>query len=132
MNDRLRAEERYTRKDSIIFVNTPFDARKCNDVITEALKLFQSFFFLKIHVPFENIKACHILRNTGNALQVPSVICKFFYFDKNNVYAKRWHLKKNHPINRKTSKSTNPQQREASIANEQTKVYESQRTVGSW
>ena len=36
-------------------------------------------------------------------MQLPSVICKFLYFDdKNNVYSKRWHLKKkNNPINRK-------------------------------
>ena len=36
-------------------------------------------------------------------MQLPSVICKFLYFDdENNVYSKRWHLKKkNNPINRK-------------------------------
>ena len=93
LNDQLRAQERYTRKDSIIIVNPPFDARKFNDVTAEALKFFQNF--LKMHIPFENINACHVLHNTGNAMQLPSVICKFLYFDeKNNVYYKRWHLKK--------------------------------------
>ena len=42
-NDRLRAKERYTRRDSII-VKPTFDARKCNDVTAEALKFIQSFF----------------------------------------------------------------------------------------
>ena len=32
LNDRLRAQERYIRKDSINIVNPPFDARKDNDV----------------------------------------------------------------------------------------------------
>ena len=111
LNDRLRAQERYTSKDSIIIVNPTFDARKVNDVTAEALKFFQ--FFLKFHIPFENIKACHILPNTGNAMQLPSVICKFLYFDdKDNVYSKRWYLKnKKNPINRKTSISTNSSQR---------------------
>ena len=52
LNDRLRTQERYTRKDSIIVVSPPFDARKCNDVTAEAPKFFQNF--LKIHIPFEN------------------------------------------------------------------------------
>ena len=119
MKDRLRAQERYTRKDSIIIVNPPFDARKVNDVTAEALKFFQNF--VKFHIPFENIKACHILPNTGNAMQLPSVICKFLYFDdKNNVYSKRWHLKKkNNPINRKNIDINEPlPEIEASIANE--------------
>ena len=99
LNDRLRAQERYTRKDSIFIVNSPFDARKVNDVTVEALKFFQNF--LKFHIPFENIKACHILPNTGNAMQLPSVICKFLYFDdKSNVYSKRWHLKKKNKAKR--------------------------------
>ena len=28
INDRLRAQERYTRKDSVLIINPPFDARK--------------------------------------------------------------------------------------------------------
>ena len=75
LNDRLRAQERYIRKDSIIIVNPPFDARKSNEATAEARKFFQ--FLKKIHIPFENIKACHILTNTGNAMQLPSLICKF-------------------------------------------------------
>ena len=55
LNDRLRAEERHKRNDSIIIVNPPFDARKVNNVTAEALKFFQNF--LKFHIPFENIKA---------------------------------------------------------------------------
>ena len=44
LNDRLRNQERYTRKDSIIIVKPPLDARKCNDVTAEALKFFLKFF----------------------------------------------------------------------------------------
>ena len=54
-------------------------------------------------------------------MQLPSVICKFLYFDdKNNVYSKRWHLKKkNNPINRKNIYINEPlPEIEASIANE--------------
>ena len=54
-------------------------------------------------------------------MQLPSVICKFLYFDdKNNVYSKRWHLKKkNNPINRKNIYINELlPEIEASIANE--------------
>ena len=37
LNKRLRAQERYTRKDSILVVNPPFDARVVNDVTRETL-----------------------------------------------------------------------------------------------
>ena len=40
LNKRLRAQERYTRKDSILVVNPPFDARVVNDVTRETLKFF--------------------------------------------------------------------------------------------
>ena len=119
LNDRLRDQERYTKKDSIIIVNPPFDARKFNDMTADALKFFQTF--LKIHIPSEKIKACHVLPNTGNAMQLPSVICKLLYFDdKNNVYSKRWHLKKkNNPINRKNIYINEPlPEIENGIANE--------------
>ena len=54
-------------------------------------------------------------------MQLPPVICKFLYFDdKNNVYSKRWHLKKkNNPINRKNIYiNESLPEIEASIANE--------------
>ena len=40
INNRLRAQERYTRKDSILVVNPPFDARKTNDLTFETLPYF--------------------------------------------------------------------------------------------
>ena len=54
---------------------------------------------------------------SGNVMQLPSVICNFLYFDdENNVYSKRWHLKKN-PINRKNIYFNEPlPEIEASIA----------------
>ena len=40
INDRLRAQERYTRKDSLLIVNPPFDARQVCNVTHETLKFF--------------------------------------------------------------------------------------------
>ena len=37
INDRLRAQERYTRKDSVLIINPPFDARIAKDVTSETL-----------------------------------------------------------------------------------------------
>ena len=45
LHEWLRAQECYTRKDSIIIVKPPFDARKCNNVTAEALNFFCKFTF---------------------------------------------------------------------------------------
>ena len=42
LNKRLRAQERYTGKDSILVVNPPFDARVVNDVTRETLKFLNN------------------------------------------------------------------------------------------
>ena len=44
LNNWLRAQERYTMKDSHNIVSPPFDARKFNDVTAEALKFFSKLF----------------------------------------------------------------------------------------
>ena len=48
MQERLRAQERYSRKDSIIIMNPPYDARSVRDVTMETLKLFKSFLGITI------------------------------------------------------------------------------------
>ena len=93
INDRLRAQERYTRKDSLLIVNPPFDARQVCNVTHETLKFFEKF--LGVEITEDSIKACHIISNSGNEFQLPTVICKFIYFaDKQSVYEKRKRLRK--------------------------------------
>ena len=48
INDRLRAQERYTRKDSLLIVNPPFDARQVCNVTHETLKFFEKFLGSKL------------------------------------------------------------------------------------
>ena len=93
MNDRLRAQERYTRKDSVMVYNPPFDARNCENVTLETLKFFRKFINVNLHI--DRIKACHIIPNTGNKGTLPTVVCKFIYFeDKQAVFGNRRLLKK--------------------------------------
>ena len=44
IQERLRAQKVYTRKDSIIILNPPYDTRNVRDVTIETLKFFESFF----------------------------------------------------------------------------------------
>ena len=93
INDRLRAQRRYTRKDSLPTVNPHFDARQNFNVTHETLKFFEKF--LGVEIIEDSIKACHIIPNSGNEFQLPTVICKFIYFaDKQSVYEKRKRLRK--------------------------------------
>ena len=93
INDRLRAQERYTRKDSLLIVNPPFDTRQVCNVTHETLKFFEKF--LGVEITEDSIKACHIIPNSGNEFQLLTVICKFICFaDKQSVYEKRKRLRK--------------------------------------
>ena len=60
MNDRLRAQERYSRKDSVLIVNPPFNSRSVQDVTLETLKFFDKF--LGVYLERPSIKACHMLK----------------------------------------------------------------------
>ena len=80
------------------------DARKCIALIKKHcnLKILKNSVSLKIHILFKIISACHIMPNTRNATQLPSVTFEFRFYDKNNVYSRRRHLKKeNHPSKEK-------------------------------
>ena len=48
MNNRLRCQERYSRKDCVLISNPPFEARKSADVTRDTLKFFQNFLGMKI------------------------------------------------------------------------------------
>ena len=88
INDRLGAQEKYTRKNSLLIVNPPFDARQVCNVTHETLKFFEKF--LGVEITEDSIKACHIIPNSGNEFQLLTVICKFIFFaDKQGVYEKR-------------------------------------------
>ena len=92
MNERLRAQERYTSKDCLIICNPPFDPRDSKNVLKNNLRFFSDF--LKINLTENRIKACHILPGTANGDQYDSVICKFVYFDeKDRVFGARRKLK---------------------------------------
>ena len=94
MNDRLRAQERYTRKDSVMIFNPPFDANRCQNVTIETLKFFKKFLNVDLHI--NRIKACHVVPSKVDKGTMPSVVCKFIYFeDKQAVYDNRRMLKKN-------------------------------------
>ena len=87
INNRLRAQERYSRKDSLLIVNPPFDDNRVQNVTSETLKFFQNYLGVKIQ--HDAIKACHVVPSTGNNI-MPTVICKFLYFeDKTMIYKKR-------------------------------------------
>ena len=87
INNRLRAQERYSRKDSLLIVNPPFDANRVQNVTSEALKFFQNYPGVKFQ--YDAIKACHVVPSTVNNI-MPTVICKFLYFeDKTMIYKKR-------------------------------------------
>ena len=122
INDHLRAQERYTRKDSLIIVNPPFDARQVCNVTHETLKFFEKF--LGVEITEDSIKACHIIPNSGNEFQLPTVICNFIYFaDKQSVYEKRKRLRKTkNRINNKAIYLNEPlPEYEAQIKNEANK-----------
>ena len=92
INDRLRAQERYTSKDCVIICNPPFDSRDIRNVLRNTLKFFENF----VNINLENrIKACHILPGTAANGCPESVICKFVYFDeKYRVFGAKRKLKK--------------------------------------
>ena len=48
INDRLRAQERYTRKDSLIIVNLPFGARQVCNVTHESLSFLRNSWGSKL------------------------------------------------------------------------------------
>ena len=93
LQDRIRAQEQYSRKDTLDICNPPFDAQQSDNVLLDTLWFFGKYLGIRLHET--RIKACHILHGTGNDYVLPSVIIKFFYFDdKNNVYKSRKLLKK--------------------------------------
>ena len=93
IDERLRAQERYSRKDCVLIVNPPFNANTCRDVTMESLKFFNKF--LNIYITPDFIKACHIIPNTGGPERMPTVICKFIRFpDKDAVFRERRKLRK--------------------------------------
>ena len=93
INERLRAQERYSRKDSVLIMNPPFNARTSKNVTYDTLKFFDDFLGVKLTV--DSIKACHIIQNTETEYQMSTVICKFIYFnDKLEVLKKKRALRK--------------------------------------
>ena len=72
------AQERYSRKDSVLIVNPPFDSRSVHDVTLETLKFFDKF--LGVYLERPSIKACHIVPGQLKKNNMPTNICKFIYF----------------------------------------------------
>ena len=59
LRDRLRAHERYSRKDSVLIVNPLCDSRSVQDVTLETLKFFDKFFGLYLKRPSIKIAILH-------------------------------------------------------------------------
>ena len=79
-NNCLRAQERYSRKDSLLIVNL-FDANRIQNVTSEALNFFQNYMGVKIQ--YDAI----VVPSTVNKNIMPTIICKFLYFeDKTMIY----------------------------------------------
>ena len=92
MKERLLAQERYSRNDSIMILNPPYDTRNVRNVIMETLKFFKSF--LGITIKYEGVKACHVLPGDTGIFLI-SVICKIIYFEaKTQVWKNRRALRK--------------------------------------
>ena len=75
------------RKDSLLIVNQPLDARQVCDVTHKTLKFYEKF--LGVEITEYSIKACHIIPNSGNKFLLPTVISKFIYFATNKVSMKK-------------------------------------------
>ena len=78
LKDRLRAQEQYSRKDSVLIVNPLFDSLSVQDVTLVTLKFFDKF--LGVYLERPNIKTCHIVPGQLKYNNMPTVICKFIYF----------------------------------------------------
>ena len=91
---RVREQERYTSKDSIIVDNPPFDPNVDDDALLELIVFFIKTF-LRYELEPSKIKGCHILPGCVEEKGLmASVIVKFLYFpDKNQIYASRRYLK---------------------------------------
>ena len=88
LNDRLRAQERYSRKYSVLIVNPPFDSRSVQGVTLETLKFFDKF--LGVYLKRPSIKACRIVPGQLKYNNMPTVICKLIYFaDQKEIFKKR-------------------------------------------
>ena len=62
MNERLRAQERYTSKDCLNICNPPFDPRDSKNVLKNTLRFFSDF--LNINLTENKIKSMSYF--TGN------------------------------------------------------------------
>ena len=58
IDTRLRAQERYTSKDSVLVWNPPFDARAVDDVTDAIIDFFRTS--LKVNISRGGIKTCHL------------------------------------------------------------------------
>ena len=102
---RVRQQERYTSKDSIIVDNPPFDPRDERRFLSNVIHFLDKY--LKVKISGSSLKAFHILPNKYLDRNImPSVIIKFIYFnDKFEAYKNRRKLKYDdhkNPINGKT------------------------------
>ena len=94
INDRLREQERYSSKDSLVIKNPPFNSRDSENLFMNLKTFFHEY--LKLDLKEENLKAFHVLptrRNLPDNL-MPPVILKFIYFrEKETAYRQRKLLK---------------------------------------
>ena len=94
INERLREQERYSSKDSLVIKNPPFNSRDSENLFVNLKTFFHEY--LKLDLKKENLKAFHVLptrRNLPDNL-MPPVIVNFIYFrEKETAYRQRKLLK---------------------------------------
>ena len=80
LDQRLREQERYSSKDSIIINNPPYNPRDDEKLISNPINFFRTF--LNIELETASFKACHLLPGKQQLLYglMPAVIVKFVYF----------------------------------------------------
>ena len=88
-NERLREQERYSSKDSVIIKNPPFDARDLTNLFVKIQKFFKEF--LKVDVYESELKSYHILPSRSELPDnlMPPVIIKLIKFAQRDLVYKQ-------------------------------------------
>ena len=88
LDQRLREQERYSSKDSIIINNPPYNPRDNEKLISNTINFFKTC--LDIELQCASFKACHLLPSRKQLPYsfLPAVRVKFVYIEeKNRLYS---------------------------------------------
>ena len=103
LDDRLRDHEAHTRKDSVRFVNPPFDASKNETLAEKIVNVFEKCLDIKC-ITKTGLVAHHVVpsRKPLPARNMSTVIIKFVQFHKKELVMKNRRFKRSKkPLNEK-------------------------------